>query len=576
MNNENNGIGVVQSVDTGVVVVQINEEDAINNLQVNQVIKIKSTNPGECIIALIQKIMRKAITLIDTRDDFEAESPPVENLIKAYMIGTWYEKVGNIDNVFKRGLEVIPCIGSNVFLLDENTLKNFMDAVSSDSEDSFLFGSYSIQKDASALLDGNKLFQRHAVIVGGTGSGKSWTVANILEQSAKLSSPNSIVFDLHGEYQPLGELENTTTLKIAGPTDNEDQENLIFLPYWLLSYEETEALILDRTDNNAPNQARSLFNSIIEHKQSKLDEGDKEQKEILKNFTINSPIPYDLNSVLNDLKSLDAEKVPGSTAQGKQGPLYGKLTRFIQRLESKMSDKRLNFIFNQIEPLQNYHWLTGLVKKLMSFGGAKKRGIKIIDFSEVPSDTLPLITGLVARLVFSIQQWADREERHPIALFCDEAHLYIPQKPNDSIDSMGLHNFERISKEGRKYGVSLVIISQRPADVSKTVLSQCNNFIAMRLTNPDDQNVISKLFPDNLEGFSDLLPILDIGECLVVGDACLLPSRVKVNSPKIKPNSATVDVWTEWRKGDKNENYLVTAIKHLRQQAKLPPDSTSS
>ena len=323
---------------------------------------------------------------------------------------------------------------------------------------------------------------------------------------------------------------------------------------------------MDRSDQNAPNQARVLFDTIIELKRNNLEENDSEQKAILDNFTIDSPLPYDLEDVTNKLITLDTEMVPGARSGEKKGPLHGTLTRLVQRLKSKQSDKRLNFLFNQDASLQKYGWLNILIDKLMAFE-SEKSGSKIIDFSEVPSDILPLITGLVSRLVFSIQQWTSQENRHPIAIFCDEAHLYIPNNATSSIDNKGLNNFERIAKEGRKYGVSLVVISQRPADVSKTVLSQCGNFVAMRLTNPDDQNVIKRLFPDSLGGFSELLPVLDIGECLIVGDACLLPSRIKITEPKIKPNSATVDIWTEWSK-EKNENVLNQAVQALRQQSK--------
>ena len=242
-----------------------------------------------------------------------------------------------------------------------------------------------------------------------------------------------------------------------------------------------------------------------------------------------------------------------------------KLTRFIQRLKSKQSDKRLNFIFNSEDELLQYDWFISLVKNLLDFGNDK--GLKIIDFSEVPSDILPLITGLIGRLIFSIQQWMEVKKRHPIALFCDEAHLYIPANPKGSIEEKGLQSFERIAKEGRKYGISLVVISQRPSDVNKTILSQCGNFVAMRLTNPDDQNVIKRLFPDNLGGFSDMLPILDIGEALIVGDASLLPSRVIIDEPVIQPDSATIDFWDEWNK-DKTESGIEQAVASLRKQQK--------
>lgn len=554
-------IGKVQSVDTGNITVQVDNEDLLNSVQINQIVQIRSTKTNEKIIGLISKILRKAVL-----DKIEGEDEPdviIENVIRVNLVGTLLEKSGTKANVFKRTLNTVPSINADCFLLQGEKLSEFMSIISSDSENPLKIGKYTISENSDANLDGNKFFQRHAVIVGGTGSGKSWTVANIIEKSTKLSSVNSLVFDLHGEYEPLKDLENTTLLKIAGPSDKPDDKNIIFLPYWLLSYEEIESLLLDRSDSNAPNQSRTLFDLIIENKKSVLTNEGK--NDILNNFTVESPIPYDINKVLESIEELDTQMVTGSSGREKQGPLYGRLTRFIQRLRSKQSDKRLNFLFNSESSLLEYDWLSSLATTLLGFGNEK--GVKIIDFSEVPSDILPLITGLIARLVFSIQQWTNKDLRHPIALYCDEAHLYIPSTIAGGIEENGLKNFERIAKEGRKYGVSLVVISQRPSDVNKTVLSQCGNFVAMRLTNPDDQNVIKRLFPDNLGDFSEMLPILDIGEALVVGDASLLPTRVIIDKPNIKPSSATIDFWDEWEK-TKDKNGIGEAVEALRKQQK--------
>jgi len=203
-------------------------------------------------------------------------------------------------------------------------------------------------------------------------------------------------------------------------------------------------------------------------------------------------------------------------------------------------------MFSNDPSLLQYDYMRNLCEKLMSPSSSELGGVKIIDFSEVPSDVLPLIVSLIARLVFSVQQWTDAEKRHPIAIFCDEAHLYIPAHTDRSIDNASLITFERISKEGRKYGIGLVVISQRPSEVNRTVLSQSNNFIAMRLTNIDDQTVVKRLLPDSLGDYADMLPILDIGEALIVGDASLLPSRIKITPPTLKPRSATIDFWDEW------------------------------
>lgn len=554
-------IGKVQSVDTGNISVKVDKEELLNSVQVNQIVQIRSTKTGEKIIGLISKIMRKAVA--DKIDESSEPDFVVENLIKVNLVGTLLKKSGTENNVFKRTLNTVPSIDADCFLLQGDELSHFMNIISSNSENPLKIGKYTISEMSDANLDGNKFFQRHAVIVGGTGSGKSWTVANILEKASTLKSVNCLVFDLHGEYKPLKDLPNTTLLKIAGPSDKPTDNNIIFLPYWLLSYEEIEALLLDRSDSNAPNQSRTLFDLIIKFKKKRLEVEDKQ--DILNNFTVESPIPYKISDVLATLEDKDKEMITGSSGREKQGPLHGKLTRFIQRLKSKQSDKRLNFIFNLDNELLTYDWLISLVNKLLDFGNGK--GLKIIDFSEVPSDILPLITGLISRLTFSVQQWMDDEKRHPIALFCDEAHLYIPANIKGSMEEKGLQSFERIAKEGRKYGISLVVISQRPSDVNKTVLSQCGNFIAMRLTNPDDQNVIKRLFPDNLGDFSELLPILDIGESLIVGDASLLPSRVKIDKPSIQPSSATIDFWDEWNK-EKSEKGIKQAVEALRKQQK--------
>lgn len=556
-------IGKVQSVDTGNISVKVDKEELLNSVQVNQIVQIRSTKTGEKIIGLISKIMRKAVA--DKIDESSEPDFVVENLIKVNLVGTLLNKSGTENNVFKRTLNTVPSIDADCFLLQGEELSNFMNIISSNSENPLKIGKYTISEMSDANLDGNKFFQRHAVIVGGTGSGKSWTVANILEKATTLKSVNSLVFDLHGEYKPLKDLTNTTLLKIAGPSDKPTDDNTIFLPYWLLSYEEIEALLLDRSDSNAPNQSRTLFDLIIKHKKEQLEKENKQ--DVLINFTVESPIPYKISDVLDELIYKDKDETqPGAKAgTTKAGPLHDKLTRFIQRLKSKRVDKRLNFLFNSDDELLKYDWFLSLINKLLDFGNNK--GLKIVDFSEVPSDILPLITGLIGRLIFSVQQWMEDDKRHPIALFCDEAHLYIPANLKGGMEEKGLQSFERIAKEGRKYGISLVVISQRPSDVNKTILSQCGNFIAMRLTNPDDQNVIKRLFPDNLGDFSELLPILDIGESLIVGDASLLPSRVKIDKPTIQPSSATIDFWDEWNK-EKSEKGIEQAVEALRKQQK--------
>lgn len=563
---DDEALGKVISVDTAVVIVEVTDINKLKSLQVNRLVVLQSSKPEQFLIGLIEKLVRKKVFDKDLGEENFLE----ENLCKITLIGTFKNREGLQNNVFRRTLETVPEIDANCFALEHGKLTNFMQVISqlSNVENSLSLGTYTLDDNAKAYINGNKLFQRHAFIGGSTGSGKSWTTAKIIEQMAKLNNVNSIIFDLHGEYKPLKDIDNIEYYKIAGPSDIEQNrgltDNVLHIPYWLLTYEALVSMFVDRSDQNAPNQSMIISREIKNVKQSYLEE--KNENEVLANFTIDSPIPFSLDKLLTNLNEINSEMINGARGE-KQGEFYGKLSRMISRLENKISDRRMGFLFGGGDTVMEFDWLNKLVETLIGVNRENnKAGIKIVDFSEVPSDILPLIVSLIAKLSFSVQQWTKLEERHPIALLCDEAHLYIPNKSSSSSnDEISLSIFERIAKEGRKYGLSLVVISQRPSEVNRTVLSQCSNFIAMRLTNTDDQMVIKKLLPDNLGGFGDILPILDTGEALVVGDASLLPSRIRIDKPLKTPDSGTVEFWDEWQNNVK-ANRINNAVNNWRKQ----------
>ncbi|AKN26829.1 hypothetical protein AB691_1929 [Stutzerimonas stutzeri] len=542
--------------------------DQLKRLQVNHLAVLQSSRPGQHLIGLITQVTRKrgAEDIInDGINDLASEL----NLCRIALIGTMLDRDGDKENVFRRTLESVPEIDANCFSLEGESLTSFMRTLSSVSADgnALILGKYTLDEHATAYLNGNKFFQRHAFIGGSTGSGKSWTTAKIIEQMSGLSTSNAIVFDLHGEYEPLIG-KGIQHFKVAGPADVEAKrtidDGVIYLPYWLLSYEALVSMFVDRSDQNAPNQAMIMAREINNAKRKYLE--DSGQEDVLKHFTIDSPVPFDLDFLMIKLNEINVEMVAGARGE-KQGDFFGKLARMISRLENKISDRRLGFMFNGGRDVLNFAWLEKFITAVLGSTNENGRaGIKIINFSEVPSDVLPLIVSLVARVTFSVQQWTPSELRHPIALLCDEAHLYMPQRNMaDCADDISLDIFERIAKEGRKYGVSLVVISQRPSEVNKTMLSQCSNFVSMRLTNAEDQGVIKRLLPDSLGGFSDILPTLDTGEALVVGDASLLPSRIRIDEPKNKPNSGTVNFWDEWQKPVKDKRLLI-AVDNWRKQ----------
>lgn len=555
-------IGKVQSVDTSVVTIRIEDVLQLSSLQVNHMVIIRSTKAGQTLIGMVSKIMRK---YGDETDLAEGEEIATTDLIKVTLIGTFIERIGTESNKFKRTLESVPSIDAECYNFTDEMLADFMSILSgshAEMEYPLCIGTYALNDRAKAYLDGNKFFQRHAVIVGSTGSGKSFTVANIIERLASLPSCNALIFDIHGEYAPLSG-DGICHLRIAGPPDNYE-DGVLFLPYWLLTYEEMISMMLDRSDSNAPNQTMVFSQAVMQEKRVCLEE--QGEQELIEHFTLDSPIPYRLKDVIASLNEKNEEMIQGTRGE-KQGSFFGKLTRFLQRLESKSKDRRMNFLFSDEPALLEFSYLERLAKQLMA-PASQGGGIKIIDFSEVPSDVLPLVVSLIARIVFTVQQWTEKENRHPIALFCDEAHLYIPNSGRgDSVQDLSLRSFERIAKEGRKYGVGLVVITQRPAEVNHTVLSQSSNFIAMKLTNADDQSVIKKLLPDSLGNFSELLPILDVGEAIVVGDASLLPSRILIDPPKNAPDSATVKFWDKWSLTTVPDA-ITDAVQALRKQSR--------
>ena len=560
-------LGKVASVDTTTVIVEVEDSELLKRLQVNRLAVLQSAKPGQHLIGLISQVTRKKLFELEDGDENVSNE---QNLCKVALIGTMLDRYGARRDVFRRTLESVPEIDANCFALEGDELTGFMRVLSNAAADgnSLTLGKYTLDDNAIAYLNGNKFFQRHAFIGGSTGSGKSWTTAKIIEQMANLESSNAIVFDLHGEYAPL-QHEGLKHYKVAGPGEVEAGRTIadgaIYLPYWLLSYEALVSLFVDRSDQNAPNQAMLMSREVNAAKQQYLEAGG--YVDILDSFTVDSPVPFDIDVLLERLNEINSEMVPGANGKPKQGEFYGKLSRLIARLENKVTDRRLGFLFQGGADTLEFGWLGQLTNALL--GSTQENGqggIKVIDFSEVPSDILPLIVSMVARLAFSIQQWTSSEERHPVALLCDEAHLYIPQRnAAGAADDISIEIFERIAKEGRKYGVSLVVISQRPSEVNKTMLSQCSNFVSMRLTNADDQAVVKRLLPDSLGGFSDVLPTLDTGEALVVGDASLLPSRIRIDEPIHKPNSGTVDFWDEWQQQTVHGR-IAKAIQNWRKQ----------
>lgn len=540
-------LGDVREVDTRKVSIIVENSQNLKKARVNQLIVAKLNVAYDYwLVGMIEKVI-KSIVLSPASINEDEEEPEyleetVLNTVKVTLIGALKWDATKQRNIFTKSVDHVPEIDTQCFILKDGNLELLMGVLADakDSENLLEIGVYKLDDKAKALIDGNKLFQRHAAILGSTGSGKSWTVATLLENTAKLASSNVIVFDLHGEYKNLNYAKQ---LRIPGPDDEISEVRNLYLPYWLLNNDEVQALFVDGTEFSAHNQVVLIQNTIFELKKTFLEQNNLNH--LLDTLTFDSPYPFDINDLISKIEYLNEEMVPGSTSKPVKGPYKGELTRLLVRLKSRVNDKRYSFLFKMDSSLSQSETLAHIVRKILSF---KEHNIKVVDFSDVPSEILPTIVSLVSRLLYQVQFWTNSEHRQPLAFICDEAHLYLPNHPINPLEKRAVSTFEKIAKEGRKYGVALVIVSQRPSDVSSTILSQCNNIVALRLTNSDDQNAVKSVLPESYASLLEQLPLLDVGEAMVIGDAVLLPSRIKINEPTQKPLSATIDFWSEWTK----------------------------
>ena len=559
-------LGSVLQVDTRRVVIDA-EDESLKLASIGKLVVLRSGTAEDWLIGMVDRIVRQLVAtdLTGLEEDQNTMTPSSSgNAVTVTLVGMVRWNAGESRREFTRSLLDMPDIGQDCFVLRGGSLKSFMGLLvkEGDTEQALEIGKYTLDLDAIAYLDGDRFFQRHAALLGSTGSGKSWTVATILEQAAKLPSTNLIVFDLHGEYRELSYADH---LRIPGPDDlGAANPELLYLPYWLMNAEELISMFVERSEFSAHNQTLVFQDTVVKEKKKGLEVGDK--TEILESFTVDSPVPFSLTQVIDHIKYRDTEMVQGARGL-KKGDFNGQFSRLLARIATKLNDRRYGFLFQAPDELHTYESFHSLADQLLAFSGNHK-GIKVIDFSEVPSDVLPVMLGIVGRLIYSLQFWMPDEKRHPVALVCDEAHIYLPKEKGNPNQQRAVESFEKIAKEGRKYGVSLVIISQRPSDVSTTILSQCNNVMALRLANSSDISAVKSMMPESMTSFMDMLPVLDIGEALVVGDSVLLPSRIRINKPTEKPLSATIDFWTEWGRENVSSDWVLAAENMRRQRRK--------
>lgn len=492
-------------------------------------ISLSSSN----LLAVITDIQMResAINAIDYREALQKNvflSGKPHRIVSTVPIGTL-----NTKGDFELGTDSLPTVYSDVYaVLPEVVARVFENYAKGD----FSIGTLPLLANQKATMNLDNFFTRHAAILGQTGSGKSWTVASFIQKIAsKLKQSTIVLLDLHGEYK-----------NVFGKDANHIDARELELPYWLMNFEELIDLMVDRSEHAAPNQI-AKFRELLQHYKEHHDENN--QLNISK-ITVDTPVYFDFRKIIEELNRLDTEKVSGTKGE-KNGPYYGQFTRLLMRIDSKLNDRRYDLIF-QPHKYNTSKSMEELFRKILTEEINDHKKIAVLDISSVPFDVRSSVISLLLRCIFDFTYWHKRvnADTYPIAVFCDEAHIYL----NDANASTAAARLsaERIAKEGRKYGISLIVSSQRPREVSATILSQCSTFMCLRITNPDDQAYVRNLLPDSIRGITSLFSSLKRGECILTGDAILMPTRIKIDEPIPAPISNDTSFTDRWNNEHKH------------------------
>jgi hypothetical protein len=455
---------------------------------------------------------------------------------------------------FERGVARYPTTGAQVHAIGSTDVARMFERFQSKG---LAVGTLASHPTLRVCLDPTNLFGRHSAILGQTGSGKSWTVASLVQKTvAVMPRSHIIILDLHGEYC-WKRLDGTHSYAFCDAIVRHVDARELEMPYWLMTYAELCDLLIEHSEREATNQTAFFRDCLLEGRQRENTTATPALG--LARVTVDTPIYFSLEDVVMKARAKNVERVgPKQT----QGPMFGDFDRFLMRIDSKLNDARYDFLLKPRIRTTSAS-LAGLLRDFVGLG-TKRAAVTVIDLSSVPFDVRPTVAAQIGRLVFEFNYWNPLYREFPILLVCEEAHAYIPRAAESQFAG-SRKSMERIAKEGRKYGVGLAVVSQRPHEVSETVLAQCGTFICLRITNPDDQGYVRGLVPESEGDLINVLAGLGRGEALVLGEAVPLPTRVQVDRPSPAPNSDDVDFYAQWKDGPTDLN-VDEIVKRWRSQ----------
>ena len=448
------------------------------------------------------------------------------------------EKLTGKINSFRRGVTRYPVPGALVF---PATTEDLRQIYASDGRSAVQIGTVYPTNDIRAGLYVDAMLGKHFALLGSTGTGKSTSAALILHRICE-SAPNGhiVMIDPHGEYSAA--FKTTGTIFDVGN---------LHMPYWLMNFEEHCEVFLTTSGNDRQEDADILAKCLLKAR------GRNRLAETLGKITVDSPIPYLLSDLTNLIQD-EAGKLDKATSSAP----YMRLKTKIDEIKA---DPRYQFMFSGMLVGDTMADFIGRIFRMPSDG----KPISIIDVSGVPSDITSTVVAVLSRMVFDFAIWAREEKTRPILLVCEEAHRYVPNEKNADGSSVG-RILSRIAKEGRKYGISLGLITQRPSDLAEGVLSQCGTIISMRLNNDRDQAFVKAAMPEGARGFLDSIPALRNRECIICGEGVAIPMRVAFDNLEESKRPASEDPsFTElWRETGGEEERVQRTVHRWRAQGK--------
>ncbi len=505
-----------------------------------------------------------------------------KTLIDGVFVGTI------VGGAFEVGVSRLPVVGDVVTLALEDHLRI---ALSPPADRKVVsIGNY-VDSDLPVYLDVDHLLGKHTAIVGTTGCGKSYTVARLIQQLVTdYPGGNVVVFDLHGEYRN------------CFPNARHIRADLLSLPGWLHGFDDLFALCADLSNQfNIHNQRWAFRDGMLKLKQEYCRTVLKDSA-LADKIDLDAPIPFKFDHLQNYLHNLNMATYDSSTDalaietgeteewfakrmrfQPKKarvtsgGALHGELDRLTLRVDARVGDPRFAFMFKYA--LKGKDELPDIVREMTGFMAAKSQPVTVFDLSYLPSETVGTVVATISRMLFQVHFLAERGATTPTLVVYEEAHNYISRSGRGAYGE-ARDSVERIAKEGRKFGIGTLVVSQRPSELSETLLSQCNTFLCMRLANTADKNHVLALLPDSMQMLTSVLPSLPRGQVIAIGQASKMPVRLEVSQIEQKdrvPNSGDPEFGNHWSKkiGQRKEPDIAKICDYWIRSEKPKPDTES-